>query len=150
MHLRRPQAMAQLDWQPGAVNVLTVCAPGSHSMGLELRSQLVSMPYTELLPGPYGLLRMDGFATSDAEAAALRAALEGFERAGARGWIIDMRWNGGGPSIQLSRLLIDKGRLFSRIRHNQVRLPDGEPPGTSKWNKIEHRLFSAITQNCSS
>jgi hypothetical protein len=21
------------------------------------------------------------------------------------------------------------------------------PPGTSKWNKIEHRLFSAITQN---
>ena len=22
------------------------------------------------------------------------------------------------------------------------------PPGTSKWNKIEHRLFSFITQNC--
>ena len=21
------------------------------------------------------------------------------------------------------------------------------PPGTSKWNKIEHRLFSAITMN---
>jgi Rhodopirellula transposase DDE domain len=21
------------------------------------------------------------------------------------------------------------------------------PPGTSKWNKIEHRLFSFITQN---
>jgi hypothetical protein len=21
------------------------------------------------------------------------------------------------------------------------------PPGTSKWNKVEHRLFSAITQN---
>ena len=21
------------------------------------------------------------------------------------------------------------------------------PPGTSKWNKIEHRLFCAITQN---
>ena len=21
------------------------------------------------------------------------------------------------------------------------------PPGTSKWNKIEHRLFSAISQN---
>ncbi len=21
------------------------------------------------------------------------------------------------------------------------------PPGTSKWNRIEHRLFSAITQN---
>ena len=23
----------------------------------------------------------------------------------------------------------------------------GIPPGTSKWNKIEHRLFSFITQN---
>jgi hypothetical protein len=22
------------------------------------------------------------------------------------------------------------------------------PPGTSKWHKIEHRLFSYITQNC--
>ena len=22
-----------------------------------------------------------------------------------------------------------------------------DPPGTSKWNKIEHRLFSQITQN---
>jgi hypothetical protein len=22
------------------------------------------------------------------------------------------------------------------------------PPGTSKWNKIEHRMFSFITQNC--
>jgi Rhodopirellula transposase DDE domain len=21
------------------------------------------------------------------------------------------------------------------------------PPGTSKWNKVEHRLFSAITMN---
>jgi carboxyl-terminal processing protease len=78
-----------------------------------------------LLPGPFGFLRMDGFAATNAETAALRAAFEGFERAGGRGWIVDMRWNGGGPSIQLSRLLIDKGRLFSRIRHNEVRLPDG-------------------------
>jgi len=68
---------------------------------------------------------MDGFAATDLEAAALRVALEGFEQAGARGWIVDMRWNGGGPSIQLSRLLIDKGRLFSRIRFNEVHLPDG-------------------------
>ncbi len=33
---------------------------------------------------------------------------------------------------------------------NELRLPIGVshfPPGTSKWNKIEHRLFSFITQN---
>src|SRR5712691_241436 len=70
-------------------------------------------------------LRMDGFMFNAAEAAALRAALEGFERAGALGWIIDVRWNGGGPSIQLSRFLVNHGRLFSRVRHNDVHLADG-------------------------
>jgi C-terminal processing protease CtpA/Prc len=124
-HLRRPQAMARLDWRPGAVNALTVCAPDTQSMDLQLQSELVPMPRTQLLPGPIGLLRMDGFASTDAETTALRAVFEDFERAGVRGWIIDMRWNGGGPSIQLSRLLIDKGQLFSRIRHNEVYLSDG-------------------------
>jgi carboxyl-terminal processing protease len=125
IHLRRPQAMARLDWRPEAVNVLKVCAPGGDSMDLELQSELLPMPYMEMLPGPFGLLRMDGFAASGLEASALRAAFETFEKAGASGWIVDMRWNGGGPSIQLSRLLIDQGRLFSRIRHNEARLPDG-------------------------
>lgn len=83
------------------------------------------MPYTELLPGPFGLLRMDGFSASATETAALRAALMNFEQAGALGWIIDLRWCGGGPSIQLSRLLVSQGRLFSRRRHNEVHLPDG-------------------------
>jgi carboxyl-terminal processing protease len=105
--------------------MLTVRAPGGESIGLELRSDLVPMPSTKLLPGPFGFLRMDGFLFNDAEAAALRAALVGFEQAGALGWIIDMRWNGGGPSIQLSRLLVNQGRLFSRLRHNEVHLPDG-------------------------
>src|SRR6266568_6331698 len=58
-HLRRPQAMARLDWQPGAVNILTVAAQGGHTMDLELQSELVPMPHTQLLPGPVGLLRMD-------------------------------------------------------------------------------------------
>lgn len=36
-----------------------------------------------------------------------------------------MRWNGGGPSIQLNRVLVDQGRLFSRLRRNDVHLADG-------------------------
>jgi C-terminal processing protease CtpA/Prc len=91
--------MARLNWQPGAVNVLKVCGPSTHSVDLELQSELVPMPYTEMLPGQIGLLRMDGFAASDLEAAALRVAIEGFEQAGARGLIVDMRWYGGGSSI---------------------------------------------------
>jgi C-terminal processing protease CtpA/Prc len=124
-HLRRVQANARLDWQAGAVNVLSVRAPGRESIDRELQSNLVPMPLVKLLPGPFGLLRMDGFAFTEAETAALRAAFMGFEQAGARGWIIDMRWNGGGPSIQLSRLLVNQGRLFSRVRHNEVHLADG-------------------------
>jgi C-terminal processing protease CtpA/Prc len=124
-HLRGLQATTRLDWQPGAVNSLTVGAAGGESSDLELRSDLVPMPFTKVLPGPFGYLRMDGFLFNAAEGAALRAALEGFEHAGALGWIVDVRWNGGGPSIQLSRLLVNQGRLFSRLRHNEVHLSDG-------------------------
>ena len=60
-HLRGLQATARLDWQPGAVNRFTVQAPGDESIGLELRSELVPMPFGKLLPGPFGYLRMDGF-----------------------------------------------------------------------------------------
>jgi C-terminal processing protease CtpA/Prc len=124
-HLRRLQAAARLDWEPAAVNRLSVRTPGQNSLELELRSELVPMPFTTLLPGPLGLLRMDGFSSSETEMAALRAALLGFEQAKALGWVIDMRWSGGGPSVQLSRLLVNEGRLFSRQRHDEVHLPDG-------------------------
>jgi C-terminal processing protease CtpA/Prc len=124
-HLRRARARALFDWREGAANALTVRAPGGTTAEVELRPERVPMPATELLPGPVGLLRMDGFAATDAEAAALRAALTAFEDAGARGWLIDLRWCGGGVSIRLSRLLVDRGRLFSRQRHNEAHLPDG-------------------------
>lgn len=54
--------------------------------------------------------------------------------------------DGGGSNSCRSRLwkvalqeLADEVRLRLRVCHF--------PPGTSKWNKIEHRLFSFITQN---
>lgn len=54
--------------------------------------------------------------------------------------------DGGGSNSSRSRLwklalqqLADETGLTLTIRHL--------PPGTSKWNKIEHRLFSYITQN---
>lgn len=54
--------------------------------------------------------------------------------------------DGGGSNGSRSRLwklclqeLADELRLPLRVCHF--------PPGTSKWNKIEHRLFSFITQN---
>jgi hypothetical protein len=54
--------------------------------------------------------------------------------------------DGGGSNSSRSRLwkvelqkLADQTGLRIAVRHF--------PPGTSKWNKIEHRLFSHITQN---
>jgi hypothetical protein len=54
--------------------------------------------------------------------------------------------DGGGSNSSRSRLwklalqqLADETGLTITVRHL--------PPGTSKWNKIEHRLFSYITQN---
>jgi Rhodopirellula transposase DDE domain len=54
--------------------------------------------------------------------------------------------DGGGSNSHRSRLwkvalqeLADRIDLKLRVCHF--------PPGTSKWNKIEHRLFSYITQN---
>jgi hypothetical protein len=64
-------------------------SPGGESIELEPRSELVQMPFTKLLPGPFGFLRRDGFLFNASEATALRAALEGFERARALGWIIE-------------------------------------------------------------
>jgi hypothetical protein len=54
--------------------------------------------------------------------------------------------DGGGSNSSRSRLwklelqkLADETGLSIAVRHF--------PPGTSKWNKVEHRLFSHITQN---
>jgi len=54
--------------------------------------------------------------------------------------------DGGGSNSSRGRLwkvalqtLADDLKLTLHVRHF--------PPGTSKWNKIEHRLFSFITQN---
>jgi C-terminal processing protease CtpA/Prc len=55
----------------------------------------------------------------------VRAALATFEQSGLLGWIMDLRWNGGGVSIEVSRLLLDNGRIFSRLRRNEARCSDG-------------------------
>lgn len=47
------------------------------------------------------------------------------------------------------RLHLWKHELQKFCNHEQISISVCHfPPGTSKWNKIEHRLFSYITQNC--
>lgn len=47
-NLRRVQAAARLDWQQGTVNTLRVRTPGQQAVDLELRSDLVPMPFTKV------------------------------------------------------------------------------------------------------
>jgi hypothetical protein len=54
--------------------------------------------------------------------------------------------DGGGSNGSRSRLW--KASLQKLANHTGLRLTVSHfPPGTSKWNKIEHRLFCHITQN---
>lgn len=41
------------------------------------------------------------------------------------GWIVDLRWTGGGVPLGLSCPLLDHGLIFSRQRHNAVYRADG-------------------------
>ena len=66
---------------------------------------------------------------------------------------------GGGCLLQRRCGRPGRGRLAARNATLKVKLQDFAdetgltihvchyPPGTSKWNKIEHRLFCHITQN---
>lgn len=123
--LRRLEALALLDTQDGGTNAVTVRDVDDRTAVVELRGELSPWISSRILPGPFGLLRIDGFAASNAETEELRAALTSFEEAGARGWIVDVRWCGGGSSVRFSRLLVERGHLFARLRHSEARFPDG-------------------------
>jgi carboxyl-terminal processing protease len=123
--LRRFEASALLDRRAGAPNRLTVRDHDGETRNLEPRGLRARRISAETLPGPLGRLRIDGFAATDEEVAELRAALASFERAGVLGWIVDVRWCSGGYSGRFSRLLVDRGHLFARLRHDTARFPDG-------------------------
>jgi hypothetical protein len=96
---------ALLDLQEGGAQRARGAAPGGATVEVALRFEATPLLSTELLPGAVGLLRIGGFEAGAAAAASLRAALTSFEDAGARGWLIHLRWRGRGVSIPLSRLL---------------------------------------------
>jgi len=54
--------------------------------------------------------------------------------------------DGGGNNVSRSRLWKSELQLFSDRTGLTITICHF-PPGTSKWNKIEHRMFSHITQN---
>jgi DDE family transposase len=55
--------------------------------------------------------------------------------------------HGGGSNGSRTRALEDRAGRPSRPADHRLPLPARHRPGTSKWNKIEHRLFSQISMN---
>ena len=54
--------------------------------------------------------------------------------------------DGGGSNGSRNKLWKEELQLFSNQYNLEVQVSHF-PPGTSKWNKIEHRLFAQISQN---
>ena len=88
--------------------------------------------------------------TSDTAEFAVQSIREWLQRMGRkrypRAHELTITADGGGSNGSRVRLwkvelqkLADETRLVLKVHHY--------PPGTSKWNKIEHRLFCHITQN---
>jgi len=95
-HLRRFEASALLDRQAGAANALRVQAVGGEPAEVELRADPLPLLSTEILPGPFGLLRFDSFGPGAELVEAVRAALTAFERARSRPWG-GPHWSASGP-----------------------------------------------------
>src|SRR6478672_2623306 len=102
----------------------------------------------------YDIAANEGFVVvgSDHDTAAFAAATIGrwWDLVGSRAYPAATRLlitadSGGSTSYRTRLWKVELGRLAARtgITITVCHLP----PGTSKWNKIEHRLFSAITMN---
>ena len=104
--------------------------------------------------GVYDIAANEGFVAvgSDHDTAAFAAATIGrwWDLVGTRAYPSAARLlitaDGGGSNSHRTRLWkLELGRLAARTG---VEITVCHfPPGTSKWNRIEHRLFSAITMN---
>lgn len=69
----------------------------------------------QVVEGRIGVVRLYGFPASDEVVRRLREALLDFERSGVRGWVLDLRDNGGGPIetvIAVAGLFLEEGALF--------------------------------------
>jgi carboxyl-terminal processing protease len=113
------EAQALLDTHEGVANMLTVRDTGG-TYDVTISAARVRLPVEEhqVLPGNIGLIRFYNFPSTNQLAEQLRKALEQFEAAGVRGWIIDLRDNSGGAvttAVAVASLFTERGRLYKVI-----------------------------------
>ena len=116
---------ALVDVRAGVPNTFTVRGDDGQHRDLTVLPAAYTRPLAEhrVLDGRVGWLRFDGFPDSDAFIARLREALLEFERADVRGWVLDLRENGGGVLervMAVARLFVDQGVLIEERRRGRT------------------------------
>ena len=116
---------ALVDVRAGVPNTFTVRGDDGQHRDLTVLPAAYTRPLAEhrVLDGRVGWLRFDGFPDSDALVARLREALREFERADVRGWVLDLRENGGGVLervVAVVQLFVDQGVLIEERRRGRT------------------------------
>ncbi|HLZ70192.1 MAG TPA: S41 family peptidase [Dehalococcoidia bacterium] len=112
--------------QDGQPSSFGVAEPGGAPFDVTLTPQPIPLAMAVREPGNLGLLRFDTFALGDAQYQELRQDLARFESEGVRGWILDLRFNGGGqPPDKIAGLFLQSGLLWTMVTR------DGAPEAHS-------------------
>ncbi len=114
--------------ESGQPSSFTVSEPGGAPFDATLTPQPIPLVTAVREPGNLGLLRFDTFELGDAQAQELRRDLEQFEADGVRGWILDLRFNGGGqPPDRIAGLFVASGLLWTVAPRNGAPEPHMAP-----------------------
>ncbi len=98
----------------GQPSTFTVSEPDGAPFDVTLTPQPIPLVTVVREPGNLGLLRFDTFELGDAQYQELRRDLDQFEAEGVRGWILDLRFNGGGqPPDKIAGLFVPSGLLWT-------------------------------------
>lgn len=105
--------------ESGQPSTFTVSEPGGAPFDVTLTPQPIPLVTAVREPGNVGLLRFDTFELGDAQYQELRRDLDQFEAEGVRGWILDLRFNGGGqPPDRIAGLFVQSGLLWTVAPRN--------------------------------
>lgn len=117
--------------ESGRASSFSVREPGGAPFDVTLTPQPIPLVTAVREPGNLGLLRFDTFdvgALGDEQYQELRRDLEQFEAEGVRGWILDLRFNGGGqPPDQIAGLFVQSGLLWTVAPRNGAAEPHTAP-----------------------
>ena len=130
-----------IDTSEGAANEFLMENPSGSRVTLIGTPSRYRLPpvEAEVLPGgDIGVIRLYQFQSNEEQVGLVRTALDDFEAAGVRAWVLDLRDNGGGREttvVAITSLFVDRGPLWASVRRGgdpQARSANGRPFATQR------------------